>query len=132
MSSKIYSRDASHPAEPWVWPQIDGCGTLETGAVSPGDPQAKRAELQRETERRLQEARSAGFQEGLASAKVAAAAEIKQLQEQVAQTVARLAELRPRLRRQAEADVVKLALAIARRILHRELAVDGEAMRGLV
>src|SRR5262249_50250608 len=43
-----------------------------------------------------------------------------------------LAELRPRLRRQAEADLLKLAFAIARRILHRELNVDPEALRGLI
>jgi flagellar assembly protein FliH len=43
-----------------------------------------------------------------------------------------MVELRPRLRRQAESDLVKLSLAIARRILHRELSVDPEAMRGLI
>ena len=78
------------------------------------------------------ESRQAGFQEGAATAKSAAATEIKALEQRVAETIAALAELRPRLRRQAEADLVKLSLAIARRILHRELSVDPEAMRGLI
>src|SRR5947207_2810901 len=112
MSSKIYGRDDSCPAEPLIWPQIEG-GPASGGA--PGDPNAARREdLQREIERRVQEARSAGFQDGLASARTAAAAEIKTLQEKVAETIAGLVQLRPRLRRQAEGDLVKLSLAIAR------------------
>ena len=82
MSSRIYPRDDSQPAEPLVWPQVDG--TIPFGkAGESGDPQARREELQREIERRVQEARSAGFQDGLASAKTAAAAEIKALNEKV-------------------------------------------------
>src|SRR5262245_32937203 len=131
MSSRIYSRDESHPAEPLVWPHIDGQGAPQIRSGSPADG-ARREDPQRELETRLQEARRAGSQEGVASAKTAAAAEIKALQEKVAETIAELAELRPRLRRQAEADLVKLSLAIARRILHRELSVDPEAMRGLI
>jgi flagellar assembly protein FliH len=42
-----------------------------------------------------------------------------------------LALLRPRLRRDAEADVVRLSLAIARRILRREMSVDPSAMQAL-
>src|SRR5207302_8272193 len=98
----------------------------------PADPQSRLAQLERDIDRRLQEARQAGYQEGAAAAKAASAAEIKALGERVAKTVAELTELRPRLRRQAEADLLKLALAIARRILHRELAVDPAAMRGLI
>ena len=36
------------------------------------------------------------------------------------------------LRREAESDMVKLSLAIARRVLRRELAVDPEERHGLV
>ncbi len=43
-----------------------------------------------------------------------------------------LASLRPRLRAEAEEDTVKLAVAIARRLLHRELATDPEAILGVV
>src|SRR5262249_45822545 len=37
-----------------------------------------------------------------------------------------------RLRSEAERDTVKLAMAIARRILHREIALDPEVVLGLV
>ena len=36
------------------------------------------------------------------------------------------------MRREAEADMLRLALAIARRVLRREMAVDPDALRGLV
>jgi flagellar assembly protein FliH len=43
-----------------------------------------------------------------------------------------LTSLRPRFRADVEQDTVKLAIAIARRVLHRELATDPEAILGLV
>ncbi len=132
MSSRIYSRDDCQATEPLVWPKLDSQLPVDSGGGTPAEAQARRDELQREIERRVQEARAAGVEEGIASAKAATAAEIKAGQAKVAETVAALAEFRPRLRRQAEGDLVKLALAIARRILHRELAVDREAMRGLI
>jgi flagellar assembly protein FliH len=132
MSSKIYAGASGQPAEPLIWPRVDGNAARDSGGGDRGDSEARQAEMQREAERRVQEARQAGFQDGLATAKTAAAAEIKALNERVGRSILELVELRPRLRRQAEADLVKLALAIARRILHRELAVDPEAMRGLI
>src|SRR5262245_13004730 len=132
MSSKIYPRDSSQATEPLVWPQIEGGMPTPVVTGDAADAGARRLEMQREVERKVQEARLAGFQEGAASAKTAAGAEVKSLQEKVAESIAQMADLRPRLRRQAEGDLVKLALAIARRILHRELAVDPEAMRGLI
>jgi flagellar assembly protein FliH len=46
--------------------------------------------------------------------------------------VQELAGLRPRVRADAEQAVVNLALAIARRVLHREIATDPAALLGLV
>jgi flagellar assembly protein FliH len=46
--------------------------------------------------------------------------------------VAELASLRQRLRRETEEDLVRLAVAIARRILRREISTDPEAILGLV
>jgi flagellar assembly protein FliH len=132
MSSKIYSRDDSREIEPLVWPQVEGHHPLDTGGTTPAALQQRQDELQREIDRRVQEARAAGFQEGMAAARAAATVEFTALQTKLAESIAAMAELRPRLRRQAEGDLVKLSLAIARRILHRELSVDPEAMRGLI
>ena len=61
-----------------------------------------------------------------------ASAELKPVLERLARAAADLSNLRDRVRRQAETDLVKLALAIARRVLHRELAIDPDAMQGIV
>jgi len=52
--------------------------------------------------------------------------------ERLAHSIDDVAGMRPRLRKEAEADLVQLSLAIARRVLRRELAVDPEALHGLV
>jgi flagellar assembly protein FliH len=132
MSSKIYGRVEAKPAEPFAWPCVDGSAVIGGTMHDPGDPKTRQAQLERDLERRLHEARHAGFQEGVNSAKTAAAAEMKSWSERIAKTIAELADLRPRLRRQAEGDLLKLALAIARRILHRELSVDPGAMQGVI
>jgi flagellar assembly protein FliH len=52
--------------------------------------------------------------------------------ERLAHSIDVVAGLRNRIRREAESDLVKLSIAIARRILHRELSVDPEAISGLM
>lgn len=52
--------------------------------------------------------------------------------ENAARSVADLATFRPRLRREAEQDVVRLSLAMARRLLRREISIDKEALIGLL
>jgi flagellar assembly protein FliH len=94
-----------------------------------------RAELEHareEADRRAQEAFAAGRCEGEAATRQA-------LEPQVDAEVARLRQMirdalsvAPRLRHQAEEDLVRLAVAVARRILHREVTVDADAMVGLV
>jgi flagellar assembly protein FliH len=131
MSSRIYGPGEPNPAETLIWPQVCDAG-LDASGEKRDDPEARLAQLQREADHRVNEARKTGYQEGLVAAKAEAAASIKALDERLAKTIAELTQLRPRLRRQAETDLVKLSLAIARRILHRELAVDPEALRGLI
>ena len=52
--------------------------------------------------------------------------------ERLAHSIDELASLRPRLREQAEAGLIRLAVAIARRVVRRELTVDPDAITGLV
>jgi len=93
---------------------------------------ARMAELESAAERRVREAHAAGQREGEAAGRSRAAAEMKAAMDRLARSLDELGQWRARLRKEAEADVVKLALAIARRILRRELAVDPDALRGLV
>jgi flagellar assembly protein FliH len=52
--------------------------------------------------------------------------------ERLTETLASFAELRTRLRRESEEELVELSIAIAKRVVHRELTVDPETVRGLV
>lgn len=73
-----------------------------------------------------------GLEEGKSLARREAAEAIEAMNLKLARTVEELAGLRRRFRHEAEEDVVGLALAIARRILHRELTVAPDALLGLV
>jgi flagellar assembly protein FliH len=59
-------------------------------------------------------------------------AQLEAMSQKVARSIEEMSGLRARLRHEAEQDVVALAIAIARRILHRELTVAPEALLGLV
>jgi flagellar assembly protein FliH len=86
----------------------------------------------REIENRIREARAAGVREGEAAGKAKAAAEMQPVMERLARSIDEIAKFRPRLRREAEQDLIRLAMAIARRIIRRELAIDPEALHGLI
>ena len=96
------------------------------------DFERKIAELQNTIARTAAESRQTGFREGEAHGTSQAEAAIQPALDQMCRAVQALADLKPRLRREAESDVVQLAIAIARRILHRELTVDPAAMQALV
>jgi flagellar assembly protein FliH len=68
-----------------------------------------------------------GRHEGEEAARAAMAPVIERLNASLAEVVA----LRPELRRRAEKDTVELALKIAKRVLHRELSVDENALNAL-
>jgi len=76
----------------------------------------------------LQEAYQRGYRDGEAAGRSA----VQPVIDKLAQTIESLASLRHRARREAEADLLKLSIAIARRIIHRELSVDPEAVAGLI
>lgn len=83
-------------------------------------------------EERVREAQRAGYQQGEAAARNQMQAETRQAVERMARAVQELQSLGPRLRSQAESDLVRLAVAIARRVLRRELTIDPGAIEGLV
>ncbi|MGD0873144.1 MAG: FliH/SctL family protein [Bryobacteraceae bacterium] len=127
MSSKIVLADASPAASPVVWRQVQ-----PGGPAGGGEAAGQLAQIERQIEERVREARAAGLREGEAAARNRAAAELQRTLDRVAQSIQELAGWRARLRREAEADLVRLALEIARRVVRREIAVDPDALRGLV
>jgi len=73
------------------------------------------------------EAFDAGLREGEQSARAALNPVLERMNASIAEMVA----MRPDLRRRAEKDAVELSLQIARRVLHRDLNVDGNALNAL-
>jgi flagellar assembly protein FliH len=80
----------------------------------------------------LTEAELRGYQRGIVEGQSRARSEINPLLEQMRQAIAGLAVYKDRLRRDAEIDLVKLALGIARRILCREVAADPDTVHAMI
>lgn len=143
MSSHILTGAAALQGEQMVWTRTSG-ETAQRPAQGPRDLppeqklsqeqelQARLAELEREAAAREQSALRAGLEQGRAAGEREATARLEAAIERFAAGVHELAQRRKQIRHEAERDVVKLSIAIARRILHRELTTDPEAMLGLV
>jgi flagellar assembly protein FliH len=133
MSSKVFQSDDPPSSGPVIWKlvSLDSNSARGQEAAAP-DVEAVRALLQQECERKVREAHTAGVREGESAGRSRAAEEIQPVLERLARSIDEMSQLRARFRREAEADMVRLSLAIARRILRRELAVDPDAMHGLV
>lgn len=105
--------------------------SLPPGALSRG-AEARLGDLEHQLAGPIQAAHQRGREEGEAAGRQQAAAQLQPALERLARTIADLAAVRPRLRHDAEEDVVKLAIAVARRILYREIHTDPAALLGLV
>lgn len=137
LAARIRSADSATPSAGMVWPRL---GTPEPPAASPKPPppppETQKAELQRQMEQQFQQRlhteKTEAFRQGEAAGRKQAAAEFEAVAERMARAIEEVAGHKPRLRLQAERDVVSLALAIARRVLHRQIQMDEEALLGLV
>ena len=83
-------------------------------------------------EAELTQARQSGFQDGLRRGREEAAASVEQTLDRLAETLRELAQVKRKVRNEAEQELVHLSLAIARRILYRELTTDPESIHGIV
>jgi flagellar assembly protein FliH len=86
----------------------------------------------RQLEARLPEAERQGRDAGRKEGESKALEQYEAALERMTRSAEQMASLRARLRREAEHDVVQLSLAIARRVLRRELSIDPDALAGLV
>lgn len=134
MSSRLLPPGDARAIGRVSWPQVSAPGNAVEPPPGAGavEAQPDLAQLEREWELRVAQARAAGLREGDAAGRSRATAELQPVLERLARSIDELAGLRSRLRREAESDTVKLALAIARRVIRRELAVDPEVLHGLV
>jgi flagellar assembly protein FliH len=116
-----------------VWQQVPAPPQGSSGGAGAQlDSATGATQLQRQCEQRIREAHAAGLREGEAAGQSRAAAELQPVIQRLAHSIEELGNMRARLRGEAEADLVRLALAIARRVLRRELSIDPDALRGLV
>jgi len=90
------------------------------------------AALRAEVEKRARAEREAGHREGEQAGRQQARQELESSIAKLAEEIQEIAALRARLRLEVEADLVRLAVAIARRIVYRELNTDPEAVAGIV
>jgi flagellar assembly protein FliH len=72
------------------------------------------------------------YRQGLGAGEKKAASQLAPLLESLSNVIRELAAARPRARLEAEESMVALAIAVARRVLNREIATDPEAIAGLI
>jgi flagellar assembly protein FliH len=128
MSSRLVRGDIEAIVAPLAW-SLSGRDRMAEEAVTKElhDPRVEQA-LQREIDNALQR----GFREGREEASREFEMQIEPLAARLEEIVAAFAGPREGERRDREEQLVDLSIAVSRRILHRELAVDPEAVRALV
>jgi flagellar assembly protein FliH len=144
MSSRVTVENRSDHVRPFAWRTVSLSGeTVDrrkvtadskiVAAASQAHPnEARIAELEKLLEQRVHEARNAGRREGESEGKARAEDEIRSAIERLANSISEIDQYRGQLLRQTEGDAVRLSIAIARRVLRRELTVDPSAIEGLV
>lgn len=149
MLSKLLEADAAAQAQPIVWQTVrlapDSAATAGEAAHCPRpetdagaaanvviNQQRRIQQLEQELEQQKTQCYQDGFAAGQRAGAQQAAQELEPVLVRMARTIEEMTTLRGRARAEAEEDAVRLAIAVARKILHREFSVDPEALLGLV
>lgn len=133
MSSRILRQPTQEIRS--IWGHDSGFAVVSTAPgqnpFSPSRP-PDHAEWERQKERELHAAYERGVEEGRNAGRQQAAAELAPVMERLTRSIAELSVLRTRIRSDAEADLLRLAIEVSRRVLHRELTLDPESIQGLI
>ena len=120
-----------------IWTSVDA-GDLAAGVhagaavVSPnGDPSTPTPEQQAHLAALERDAFTKGYAQGERAGLEAGGKRAEAMLRRLAQTLEELSSLRESMVRQTERELVQLAIAIARRVLHREVSVDQELTAAL-
>jgi len=128
MSNKILPDGQAQSFSPVSWRKLD-----RREKPRPKTPEEAAAQSPaQEAENAIEAAYKRGFAQGVESCHTDAQEQVRALLERLTQSIQTLAELRPRMRHTAEEDLVKLSIAVARRILNRELSVDPSSIQGII
>jgi len=124
MSSEILAGGEKPSAAVSFWRVVEPPGDLRSQG-----PARKDAEREAQV---LDQARREGFAAGVAAGRREAEEQTRPAMDGLARNLAELARLRDTLREEATHDLVRLAVSIAARVLHREVSLDPDALTGLV
>ena len=145
MSCKILTGDTQHLVRPLPWRVVGNGASKPASSQTSNDSaagntdgrelnklHARVVELEQALQSEVRQARDRAYQEGLAAGRENAASELQPAMERLLRSCSEVAGLRARIRKETESDLVTLTVAIARRVLRRELSVDPEAIHGVV
>lgn len=139
MWCRLITGEKSAEARPISWrPAGSPHVSIEANPSGPlysdpaGDPNYSGAARQGQMEQGMANAYQSGLKDGEAAAEQKMTQQVNAKLEQLARSIEQLAMHRARIQREAEPELVRLSLAIARRILRRELTVDPESLLGLL
>jgi flagellar assembly protein FliH len=138
MSCRLVKDEKRGEAQPFHWRQAgdkEPSGSQPASRLYP-DPVERQEQpaaiALREAEQKIAEAYQNGLRDGDSAATQRMGGQVKAKVEQLSRSIEQLALHRGKVQREAEPELVRLSLAIARRILRRELSVDPESLLGLV
>jgi flagellar assembly protein FliH len=137
MWCRLITGEKAGQAQPIAWPQAGAATGHNVSAEAPrrlySDPgSGESRQTSDEGEQRVREAHQRGFREGEAAATQKMAEQVRVKIELLGRSIEQLALHRAKIQREAEPELVRLAMAIARRIMRRELTVDPESLLGLL
>jgi len=113
------------PGQPVFMPQ-------QIEAVAPGPSRADLAELQASHRSAVESAIQRTRTECEARAQSLLQTEVEPWLKRMAQSIEDIATVKQKYLAESEEQIVRLAVAVARRILYREIQVDSEALFGLI
>lgn len=132
MASRIFTADKAPVHEPLQWRYLGGKPESLDTALGAKKPVVPAVDPEEVYQLRLREQCEVARRQGEATGRKSAQLEFDEKMNALSRAIENAASHKARLHEQAERDVVSLALAIARRILHRQIQVDEEAILGLV
>ena len=143
MLSRVLTEDAAD-ARPVAWRQ--GAAAMPAKETPPPPPtappdhspapdvlqlRARITEMSAAAEQQARQAYETGLRTGEGAARKALEAETRAAIDRLTATIVDIAATRSDVIHRAEADTVRLAIEIARRVLHREVTVDPNALEAL-
>jgi flagellar assembly protein FliH len=135
LSERAWETGSGGQVESFRYPamQPSGLASPDLRGFGAGEGHKARDQaLQHEVSAAVEAARKQGIQEGVAQAKGAAVQAIEQERSAVAAAVRDFSQQRREYFRQVESEAVRLALSIARKILHREAQMDPLLLAGVM